>query len=170
MVGMKVKKELVIRQMEPRDFVEVAELEKSVWTAAETPAVIQSSAEKYIETIQAGVRYLLAVEATSDEIYGVLILYDRHRNLEAGKYVLTFSVMVVPSARRMGIGTFLLDFLFDYAREEGYKKISMDALSTDLAAQKLYERAGFVLEGQQHREFLINGAWVDNLLYGYFID
>ncbi|GAB2026045.1 GNAT family N-acetyltransferase [Lactovum odontotermitis] len=165
---MKIKQEIILRQMEPRDFAEVAELENKFWTPVETPAIIQSSAERYIENIQDGVRYLLAVEETSDEIFGVLVLHNRHK-VETGKHVLTFSPMVVASARHQGIGSFLVEFTKEYAREEGYKKISIEALSTDTAALALYKKCGFVQEGLQKKEFFINGNWVDNYWYAYFV-
>ncbi|MDR2977082.1 MAG: GNAT family N-acetyltransferase [Streptococcaceae bacterium] len=165
---MKMKQEIIIRQMEPKDFSEVAELENSLWTANETPATIQSSPERYIENIQNGVRYLLAVEETSDEIFGVLVLSDRHK-VEPGKHVLTFSPLVTPAARHQGIGTFLVEFAKEYALKEGYKKISIEVISTDTAALALYRKCGFIQEGLQKREFFLNGQWVDDYYYSYFV-
>ncbi|MDR0298703.1 MAG: GNAT family N-acetyltransferase [Streptococcaceae bacterium] len=168
---MKEKQEIILRQMEPRDFAEVSEIENTGWTSLATPVKIASSPERYIENIQAGVRYLLAVnEAKDDKIFAILVLHDRHGNVEAGQHVLTFSPLVVESARHQGLGTFLVDFVKTYAAGEGYSKITIEVLSTDLPAIGLYEKSGFIREGLQKKEFLIDGKWVDNLWYAYFID
>ncbi|HEY0222132.1 GNAT family N-acetyltransferase [Lactovum miscens] len=166
---MKEAQEIIIRQMEPRDFVEVAKIENIGWTSISTPVNIQSSPERYIENLQAGVRYLLAVEEKSDEIFGVLVLHDRHK-IEAGKHVLTFSPLVIESARGQGLGTYLVEFVKNYAASEGYSKITIEVLSTDIPAIHLYEKCGFVKEGKQKNEFFIDGKWVDNLWYAYFVE
>lgn len=166
---MKEAQEIIIRQMEPKDFAKVAEIENSGWTSLSTPVKIQSSPERYIENLQMGVRYLLAVAEQTDEIFGVLVLHDRHK-MAAGQHVLTFSPLVIESARRQGLGAYLVEFVKSYARGEAYSKISIEVLSTDLPAIHLYEKCGFIKEGEQKKEYLIDGQWVDNLYYAYFID
>ncbi|MFV0556439.1 MAG: GNAT family N-acetyltransferase [Lactovum sp.] len=166
---MKKRQDIIIRQMEPKDFAKVAKLENKNWTSYETPAIIDSSVERYIDEIQSGIRYFLAVEETSDEIFAVLVLFDKHRNLSTNHKVLTFSPMVIKSARGQGLGKFLLEFILDYAKDEGYHKISISVLSTNKVAINIYESANFVIEGIEHKEFFLNDIWVDNIIYAYFL-
>lgn len=167
---MKIKQEIIIRQMEPKDFAEVAALENENWTLIETPVKLESTPEHYVQNLEQGVRrFFLAVEATSDEIFGVITVLDKHKNLEAGKFILSFAPMVVRSARGQGLGKFIIDFVLELAKDEGYKKVSIEVLSTNQSAIKLYESAGFIKEGQEINEFFIDGKWVDNLIYAYFI-
>jgi ribosomal protein S18 acetylase RimI-like enzyme len=58
---------------------------------------------------------------------------------------LTIGVIAVHAARRgQGVGTRLLQAVFDYALEKGFRSVSLEVVDTNLGAQRLYERLGFV--------------------------
>lgn len=71
---------------------------------------------------------------------------------------------VAPWARQRGVGSALLAAAERYARARGVRKLSLRVLSTNVTAQRLYERAGFEREGILRREFRINGRYVDDVL------
>lgn len=58
-------------------------------------------------------------------------------------YIDTISVRT--SARGKGIGTMLLKFAEEKAKEAGYSKLSLNVEIEKTNAQKLYERFGFVV-------------------------
>lgn len=95
-------------------------------------------------------------------IVGIIVLYDgltgknldallaRKHNIQIDVeahedefYIDTISVRT--SARGKGIGTMLLKFAEEKAKEAGYSKLSLNVEIEKTNAQKLYERFGFVV-------------------------
>ena len=70
---------------------------------------------------------------------------------------------VEPSARGLGIGKRLVDECLRFARQVGYRKITLWTQSNLAAARGIYEKAGFKLVGQQnHKSFgkeLVAETW-----------
>jgi ribosomal protein S18 acetylase RimI-like enzyme len=57
---------------------------------------------------------------------------------------LTIGAIAVHAARRgQGIGTRLLEVIFDYAREKEFRSVSLEVVDTNPDAARLYERLGF---------------------------
>lgn len=54
-----------------------------------------------------------------------------------------FNVAVTASARGCGIGRALMDYAKEYAKERGFKSISLTCLEEATPAHRLYEAAGF---------------------------
>jgi ribosomal protein S18 acetylase RimI-like enzyme len=50
---------------------------------------------------------------------------------------------VRPDKRGSGIGTQLLEYGFEYAANDGFKKLTLHVASTDVGAIRLYEKLGF---------------------------
>ncbi len=65
-------------------------------------------------------------------------------------------IAVHPSCRGQGIGTKLLEAVFDYAREKGIDSVKLEVIDTNPAAQKLYERMGFAIIETNHYPYLRN--------------
>lgn len=53
------------------------------------------------------------------------------------------AIVVSKFARGQGIGTKLLDAIFQFAREKEYKTVSLQVIDTNSKAKELYERLGF---------------------------
>jgi len=71
---------------------------------------------------------------------------------------------VRPGLRGRGIGRALLDEAARVARAAGGTKLSLGVLATNPGARTVYEKAGFIVEGVQVGEFVIDGEPVDGLL------
>ncbi|MGY3736716.1 N-acetyltransferase family protein [Lactococcus taiwanensis] len=153
-----------IRKIEPRDFAIVAQLENKNWTLDSTPHVMESSAEKIIEKITHGMGYFLAVE--DEKILGVLDYGPRHKS-EFGQHVITFGVMTDENARGKGVASRLIQFFIEYARKEGYQKITIQAMGSNPQALALYKKLGFIEEGRLRNEFFIHGRYIDDYILGF---
>lgn len=73
---------------------------------------------------------------------------------------------VADEARGAGVGRALLRAAVAEARRQGARRLSLRVLGHNTAARKLYESEGFVVEGVQPEEFLLDGAYVDDVLMG----
>ncbi|MFE0425648.1 GNAT family N-acetyltransferase [Streptomyces sp. NPDC058953] len=77
---------------------------------------------------------------------------------------------VAESARGRGVGRALLRAAYDEARGQGAVRITLRVLGHNAPARALYESEGFVVEGVLREEFLIGGAYVDDVLMGRRLD
>jgi DNA-binding MarR family transcriptional regulator/GNAT superfamily N-acetyltransferase len=72
-------------------------------------------------------------------------------------------LLVEPSARGLGIGNRLVDECTRFARQAGYKKITLWTQSILHAARHIYQRAGYrLVKPERHREFgydLVGETW-----------
>ncbi|MFF1375536.1 GNAT family N-acetyltransferase [Streptomyces sp. NPDC058308] len=74
--------------------------------------------------------------------------------------------VVAEEVRGRGIGTRLIRAAMDEARRQGARRITLRVLGHNTPARKLYEAEGFVIEGVLPGEFLLDGAYVDDVLMG----
>lgn len=73
---------------------------------------------------------------------------------------------VHPAEQGQGLGRLLLDAVCAEARRKGARRITLRVLSVNARARRLYEAAGFVVEGVLPEEFLLDGRYVDDVLMG----
>lgn len=88
--------------------------------------------------------YEILVAKDGDRIAGSLgfykmklFTYDHQPSLEL------FNLAVDPDYRGRGIAGALFKYMFNYAKENSYKSISVNCAKTAYAAHKLYEKQGF---------------------------
>jgi ribosomal protein S18 acetylase RimI-like enzyme len=63
-------------------------------------------------------------------------------------------ICVSARARGMGVGTALLEAVFQCARDENLPKITLDVINTNPRAKSLYERQGFVAVSEESTSIL----------------
>ncbi len=89
--------------------------------------------------------YDIVVAKEDDKLLGSMTLYK----IELFTFgfqpcIELFNVAVTAGARGRGIGRALMDYAKDYAKDNGYKSISLTCLEEATPAHKLYESAGFI--------------------------
>ncbi|EFL26759.1 MULTISPECIES: GNAT family N-acetyltransferase [Streptomyces] len=73
---------------------------------------------------------------------------------------------VDPRVRGHGVARALLRAAYEEALRQGASRITLRVLGHNLPARRLYESEGFVVEGVLRGEFLLDGAYVDDVLMG----
>ncbi len=66
------------------------------------------------------------------------------------------NIAVEPELRGKGIGTILLNALFDCARTRDIKSMTLEVRESNIPAQKLYQRLGFFVAGKRNRYYSDN--------------
>lgn len=72
-------------------------------------------------------------------------------------------------ARQLGIGTMLLERTLDAARELGLERVELEVFASNTSAIRLYEKAGFAVEGVRKRGRKLDGEYDDLVLMALFI-
>ena len=86
----------------------------------------------------------------------------------ASAHVADIGIMVAADWRGRGVGRALLQAAVDWARSAGVLKLEIHVFPHNEAAQRLYERFGFVREGYRRRHYCrANGQLVDAILMAY---
>ena len=85
------------------------------------------------------------------------------------QHVAVLGMNILKNYRGIGIGNAMMDYMISWAKERGYKKISLSVFSTNQPAINLYKKFGFEIEGVKKREFKINGEYVDEILMALFL-
>lgn len=82
------------------------------------------------------------------------------RHAEAG-------ISLVPDARGRGIGTAAITQLVEFGFvRRNLRRIHLQAIASNTAAIRAYEKAGFVVEGRQREHAWVRGAYEDIVLMG----
>ncbi|MCC9704707.1 GNAT family N-acetyltransferase [Streptomyces sp. MNU76] len=104
------------------------------------------------------------------EIGGAVVGYVRlalPSNLACHAHVRQIQgLAVADEARGSGVARALLRAAQDEARRRGARRLTLRVLGHNTPARKLYESEGFVVEGVLPEEFLIDGAYVDDVVMG----
>jgi len=75
-------------------------------------------------------------------------------------------LVVAEEARGAGVGRALLRAVREEARRHGASRLTLRVLGHNTPARRLYEAEGFAVEGVLPGEFLLEGAYVDDVLMG----
>jgi putative acetyltransferase len=160
---------VTIRPIEPRDvdayigvFEEVAAEGRWIGTELPIPPAridrLRSSATMPTDD------QFTAVAVAGDEVVGFA-----HVSIDRGRGYL--GMAIVGASRGLGIGRRLLEPCIDWARDVGAHKLDLEVWPHNTAARRLYERAGFVVEGRRRRHWRRrNGELWDSIEMSLVLD
>ena len=108
-------------------------------------------------------RYIVAMDSDSNKVIGFAGMW-----IIAGEGNIT-NIAVDADFKRVGIGYNLLSALFDICKKENCPDITLEVRVSNIAAQKLYEKAGFINEGIRKKYYEDNGEdamimWKRNII------
>jgi ribosomal protein S18 acetylase RimI-like enzyme len=108
--------------------------------------------------------------ATAGEAVVGYVILARPTALESNRHVLAINgIAVDPRHQRRGVARSLLEAAAREAGSRGARRLTLRVLSTNPAAQGLYESAGFAVEGVLREEFRLDGAYVDDVLMARYL-
>ncbi|KIU31729.1 GNAT family N-acetyltransferase [Atlantibacter hermannii] len=104
---------------------------------------------------------LVMREKTSGEPFGVTGFIDRGEGITEVGYLLATRV------HGQGLGYESLHAVCDYAFQVcGYRKLVATVTVGNEPSRRVLEKAGFVLEGTLRENYLLDGRWQDDWLFG----
>lgn len=126
---------MIVRQMEPGDISQVAEIEKNTFSIPWSEASFRDTLNRE-DTL-----YLVAEE--QGEILGYCGLWQ---SLDEGEIP---NVAVKGGHRRRGVGEALLAALFSQGAKRGITAFTLEVRAGNAAALRLYEKLGFRVVGMR---------------------
>lgn len=167
---------LTLRRAEPRDAEQLLTYLNQVAGESENitfgPGEFGLSVEEERAFLQQAVELptsLYLIAEIAGEIVGTLTFSTgkRPRLQHAGE----FGMSVLRGYWNLGIGSGLLAYLIEWARQTGtIRKINLRVRVDNLPAIHVYEKYGFVREGRVTREFYLHGQFVDVYVMGLQLD
>ena len=113
-------------------------------------------------------RNLIAVALLDNRIVGGIGIFVGGMSPKCQTFC-NLGIHLIKSARSKGIGTRLMTYGINWARERKYHKICLSVFSTNLRAIKLYQKMGFVIEGRRREQYYFMNQWVDEILMAKFL-
>jgi RimJ/RimL family protein N-acetyltransferase len=116
----------------------------------------------FIRRIEKAERSVALLALSSDLVVGMLDFhgFSQPQQTHAG----TFGMSVAKEARGRGVGKELLRSLFAWAANNYIRRVELEVFSNNERAIRLYEWAGFVLEGRKVHSVEVEGEFLDMLL------
>jgi RimJ/RimL family protein N-acetyltransferase len=104
---------------------------------------------------------LAVTDRATGELVGEVVLYEVDPHARS----CTFRTLIGPRGRGRGLGTEATRLIVGHGFERlGLHRIQLEAYSHNLRALRVYEKAGFVVEGVRREAHFREGVWVDEVL------
>ena len=137
-------------------------IDQVTWTTAASPGGTPAPGTPFFGDRSAPDDVLVA--EVENEVAGYVAL-RAPTSLPSNAHVLVLvGLAVAPAHQRRGVAEELVRAAVAEARRRGARKLSLRVLAGNAGARRLYERLGFVVEGVLREEFLLDGAFVDDVL------
>ena len=117
--------------------------------------------EMHLLTDQGNIAGMVAIVMSQGQDYETVSWAE---NLENNEVATLHLLAVCPEYRGRSLGNTILELACEQAKQQGKKAMRLDVLESNLPAQRMYEKAGFVYRGKQHW-YAENTGWTDFLLY-----
>ncbi len=165
---MKQEMEITVRKFEKTDIPKKVEWinnpENNQFLHYDIPICIEKT-EKWFDSHQSeNTRYDAVIESDGIPVGTIGLLSIDRKNSKAEFYI----AMGETSYKGKGVATKASHIILRYAFEElGLNKIYLFTETENIAAQKLFERVGFVKEGCLRNDVFSRGHFADRFAYGF---
>lgn len=101
---------------------------------------------------------LAIVDRASDRCVGEVVL----NQLDPGNRCCGFRTLIGPAGRDRGLGTESTQLIVAYALDTlGMHRVELEVYAFNPRAQRVYEKAGFVVEGRRRDALRFDDEWID---------
>ncbi|MFJ7590316.1 GNAT family N-acetyltransferase [Streptomyces sp. NPDC097617] len=153
--------DLVIRPARAEDEREIVELLRSAWSRVSEPGPERPADAAVFDERHPVEGFLVAERGR--RIVGY-VAQAPAGPLESNRHVRHIQgLAVLESARGSGVGAALVEAACDAARAAGARRMTLRVLGHNGPARQLYRRCGFAVVGVLPEEFLLDGAYVDDV-------
>ncbi|MBU6534491.1 GNAT family N-acetyltransferase [Streptomyces sp. NPDC057245] len=153
-----------IRHARPGDEEALRRIDRATWSPLHAVSPPPGPDDPFFRPHSGPAEHLVA------ELDGAVVGYVRlghPTQLASNAHVRAIhGLAVADAARGHGAGRALVRGAVEEARRLGARRLTLRVLGHNTAARKLYESEGFVVEGVQPEEFLLDGAYADDVLMG----
>jgi ribosomal protein S18 acetylase RimI-like enzyme len=137
-------------------------VDRATWSSLSSPAPPPDEGWTFFDERTRPEHILVAVD--EGEVAGYIKL-QHPTSLPSTEHALAINgIAVDPARQRRGIGRALLDASVREARARHVRRLTLRVLGPNVGARRLYESAGFVVEGVLRGEFFLDGVYVDDIL------
>jgi ribosomal protein S18 acetylase RimI-like enzyme len=141
---------ITIRQAQPADTAAVAPLFDAYRQFYGKPSDPALAAHFIGERLANGESVVFLAQDSDGQGVGFVQLYPSFSSVSAARIYVLNDLFIAPQARRSAVARRLMDAAAAYAREHGAVRLSLSTGITNLAAQGLYESAGWVRDEQYY--------------------
>lgn len=155
------KKAIEITTSSMEDLEQLMLIDHLIWNDNNTPQVSKwESVDDYKKAWPPGSQFVAKIDG---QVAGY-VMFRYPTPLPSNEHVIEMMIGIHPNFQGMGVGRNLVQFLKQWAKENGKKKICLRVLSTNDTALNFYKCNGFIEQGRLKNEFLIKGNYVDDIL------
>ena len=122
---------------------------------------------RYLESLSPREAFYIAVDGKQG-IVGFQTLDLWSPSLTSMAHVAQVGTFLLPEWRGRGVGRQLWNVTKAFARESGYKKVTIQVRETNVAARAFYRSLGFEECGRMSRQVIIDGIAEDEVLMEFF--
>ena len=112
----------------------------------------------------------LTLALMGNVVVGFQIIEPYLRYTRAMDHVATMGSYLIAPVRGRGVGRAMSEATFAAARELGFNKLAISVRADNRAAQAFYARLGFQPCGRLSQQAFVDGRYVDELMYEFFLE
>jgi RimJ/RimL family protein N-acetyltransferase len=150
-----------VRAATAADEEALASLDRAAWTPFSSPGPLDED-EPFFNDRNPQDGVLVAI--VDGEIAGYVRIQPSSRFRSSDHVLSVNGIAVDPARQGQGVGRALIDGAIMEARRRGARRLTLRVFSPNERARRLYESAGFVVEGVLRDEFFLDGRYVDDVL------
>ncbi len=167
--------EVTLRPARPEDAGEIIKTVRSIspersYVLMECYGKDEGSAKRYISEIEHAGDLLLVAVAEGAVIGALAAVRSGCGPRDMSTHVVDVGLHLIKEYRGLGIGTRMLQYAIEWAREKGFKKMVASIFTTNKRSLNLFLKAGFTEECIRRKHFRIGSKYIDEICMVKFLD